>query len=51
LFEPHPRTAGDATTILTQGVASWGIDYMHLAKYNDRWLIVNVIYQGHPGEN
>lgn len=32
-------------------VASWGIDYMHLAKYDDRWLIVNVIYQGHPGEN
>ncbi len=30
-------------------VADWGIDYMHLAKYGDRWLIVNVIYQRHPG--
>ncbi|MDX1395224.1 MAG: nuclear transport factor 2 family protein [Gemmatimonadota bacterium] len=28
--------------------ASWGIDYFHLAKYDGRWLIVNVIYQGHP---
>ena len=32
-------------------VADWGIDYMHLAKYEDRWLIMNVIYQGHPGGN
>ena len=31
-------------------VADWGIDYMHLGKYDGRWLIVNVIYQGHPGE-
>jgi hypothetical protein len=26
-------------------VAWWGIDYMHLAKYDDRWLIVHVLWQ------
>ena len=29
-------------------VASWGIDYIHLAKYDGEWKVVNVIYQGHP---
>ncbi len=28
--------------------AAWGIDYMHLAKYGDRWLIVHVLWQTHP---
>ncbi|HJT58233.1 MAG TPA: nuclear transport factor 2 family protein [Ktedonobacteraceae bacterium] len=26
-------------------VAAWGIDYMHLAKYNHRWMIVHVLWQ------
>lgn len=30
-------------------IASWGIDYMHLAKYNGQWMIINVLYQRHPG--
>jgi hypothetical protein len=29
-------------------VAEWGIDYMHLAKLNGRWMIVNVMWQSHP---
>lgn len=29
-------------------VASWGIDYMHLAKYDGRWMIVNVLWQSPP---
>lgn len=29
-------------------VASWGVDYMHLAKYDGKWKIVNVLWQGHP---
>ena len=29
-------------------VASWGVDYMHLAKYDGRWMIVNVLWQTPP---
>jgi hypothetical protein len=29
-------------------VADWGIDYMHLAKYDGRWMIVNVLWQSPP---
>ncbi len=29
-------------------VASWGIDYLHLAKYEGRWKIVNVLWQSAP---
>jgi hypothetical protein len=28
--------------------AVWGIDYMHLAKYNGKWMIVNILWQTHP---
>ncbi len=31
-------------------IAEWGIDYMHLAKYDGRWKIVNVLWQSHPEE-
>lgn len=34
-----------ATVKLT---AVWGIDYMHLAKFDGKWKIVNVIWQSHP---
>ena len=34
-----------ATAKLT---AWWGIDYMHLAKYDGKWKIVNVLWQTHP---
>ncbi len=29
-------------------IADWGIDYMHLAKYDGKWKIVNVLWQSHP---
>lgn len=29
-------------------VAVWGIDYMHLAKYEGKWMIVNILWQTHP---
>ena len=28
--------------------AVWGIDYMHLAKYDGRWKIINVLWQTPP---
>ena len=28
--------------------AQWGIDYMHLAKYEGKWKIINILWQGHP---
>ena len=34
-----------ATAKLT---ADWGIDYMHLAKIDGKWMIVNVLWQSHP---
>lgn len=34
-----------ATAKLT---AQWGIDYMHLAKIDGRWMIMNVLWQSHP---
>ncbi len=29
-------------------VAEWGIDYMHLAKFDGKWMIVNVLWQSLP---
>lgn len=34
-----------ATAKLT---AAWGVDYMHLAKIDGRWQIMNVLWQSHP---
>jgi Putative lumazine-binding len=34
-----------ATVKLT---AEWGVDYMHLAKIDGKWMIVNVLWQSHP---
>jgi hypothetical protein len=30
--------------------AEWGIDYIHLAKAGDKWMIMNVIWQTYPAE-
>lgn len=27
-------------------VADWGVDYMHLAKVDGRWIIKNILWQG-----
>jgi hypothetical protein len=29
-------------------IAGWGIDYLHLAKYDGRWKVEHVIWQSHP---
>jgi hypothetical protein len=29
-------------------VAEWGMDYFHLAKYDGKWMIVNVMWQSLP---
>jgi hypothetical protein len=29
-------------------VSEWGIDYMHLAKFDGKWMIVNVLWQSPP---
>ena len=36
------------TTASAKLTAAWGIDYFHLAKYDDKWKIVNVMWQSHP---
>jgi len=32
-------------------VAAWGSDYFHLAKYNGKWMIVNILWQSPPPKN
>jgi hypothetical protein len=52
----NPETAPKQVTILdildqtasVKLVADWGIDYMHLAKYDGQWMIVNVLWQTTP---
>ena len=42
VFEVADKTAVAKVT------AVWGIDYIHLVKENDRWMIVNVLWQSPP---
>lgn len=42
VFEIADKTATAKVT------AVWGIDYLHLIKENDRWMIVNVLWQSPP---
>ncbi|MBT8219936.1 MAG: hypothetical protein HKO89_05430 [Saprospiraceae bacterium] len=44
IYDINDRTASAKLT------AVWGIDYMHLAKIDGKWLIMNVIWQSHPEE-
>ncbi|MGV3539955.1 MAG: nuclear transport factor 2 family protein [Rufibacter sp.] len=30
--------------------AAWGIDYIHLVKENNKWWVMNVLWQSLPGE-
>lgn len=32
-------------------VAWWGTDYMHLAKYNNKWKIIHVLWQTHQQQD
>ncbi len=42
IFEVQDQTAS------AKLVAAWGMDYFHLAKYNGKWMIVNVLWQSLP---
>lgn len=42
IFEVSDQTASAKVT------ASWGIDYLHLAKYEGKWKIINVLWQSLP---
>jgi hypothetical protein len=37
-------------TAVAKITASWGIDHMHLAKYDGRWKIINIVWQAHPAK-
>jgi hypothetical protein len=42
IFDVLDQTASAKIT------AQWGIDYLHLAKYDGRWKIINIVWQAHP---
>ena len=42
IFDVSDQTASAKLT------AVWGIDYIHLAKYDGRWMFVNVLWQTPP---
>ena len=42
VYEVLDQTASAKVTAL------WGIDYMHLAKYDGKWKIINILWQAHP---
>lgn len=44
VFEVLDQTAS------AKAVAWWGNDYLHLAKYDGKWMVVNVLWQSHPPE-
>ena len=42
VYEVLNQTASAKVTAL------WGIDYLHLAKYEGKWKIINILWQEHP---
>ena len=42
VYEVLDQTASAKITAL------WGIDYMHLAKYDGQWKIINILWQANP---
>ena len=44
IYEVLDQTASAKVT------ASWGIDYLQLAKYEGRWKIINILWQAHPSK-
>ena len=42
VYEVLDQTASAKVTAL------WGIDYMHLAKYDGKWKIINILWQAPP---
>ena len=45
IFEVSDQTASAKVT------ASWGIDYLHLAKYEGHWKIINILWQSPPKQS
>jgi hypothetical protein len=45
VYEVSDQTASVKVT------AVWGIDYMHLAKYEGKWKIINILWQTPPKKN
>lgn len=45
IFDVSDQTASAKLT------AVWGIDYIHLAKYDGKWKFVNVLWQTPPKSN
>jgi hypothetical protein len=47
---PKDVTVFDVATQTASGkvTAMWGIDYMHLAKHEGRWKILNIVWQEPP---
>ncbi len=45
VFDVADKTASVKVT------AAWGIDYMHLAKYDGKWKIINILWQSPPKTN
>jgi hypothetical protein len=35
-------------TATAKVTAMWGVDYMHLAKHDGRWKIINIVWQSPP---
>lgn len=49
---PREVTVGEVNdqTATAKVVAWWGIDYLQLAKYDGKWMIVNVMWQSPPAK-
>jgi hypothetical protein len=45
IYEVLDQTASAKLT------AQWGIDYMHLAKFDGKWQIINVLWQSPPSKS
>jgi hypothetical protein len=47
---PREVTVGEVNdqTATAKVTAWWGIDYLQLAKYDGKWMIVNVMWQSPP---
>lgn len=51
-IETYPKQV-DVYDVLDQTAsakvtAMWGVDYMHLAKHDGRWKIINIVWQSPP---
>lgn len=44
IYDINDRTASGKL------IAEWGMDYFHLAKFDDKWMIMNVLWQSLPEE-